>query len=195
MKILSSFDTNLKKEYIKFYENKYGKDKVFVITRDKLYYFIKVIIRIIYGLISHIWFAILIYILGWYDTMLYYWLTLWGLFWLIFYGIALENYIDYSMNYAIFTPDDAILIEQKWFFKRSIKTLDIKKIKSISNKRSNILFSVFNSWVLNILSEWSERAGEIIFKYVHDPDYAQAEIQRLMIISPHRMEYHNIHSI
>ena len=195
MKILSSFDTNLKNEYIKFYEDKYGKDKVFVITRDKLYYFIKVSIRIIYGLVSHIWFAILLYILDGYDTMLYYWLSIWGIFWLIFYGIAIENYIDYSMNYAIFTPDDAILVEQKWFFKRTIKTLDIKKIKSINNRKSNILFSIFNSWILNILSEWNEKSWEIVFKYVHDPDYAQSEIQKLMIISPHRMEYHNIHSI
>ncbi len=195
MKILSSFDTNLKKEYIQFYENKYGKDKVFVITRDKLYFFFKVILRTIYGILSHLWFAALIYILWWYDMMISYGLTIWCILWIIFYGIAIENYIDYSMNYAIFTPDDAILIEQKWLFKRDIKTLDIKKIKSISNKRSNIIFSIFNSGMLSILSEGNEKSWDIIFKYVHNPDYAQSEIQKLMVISPQRMEYHNIHSI
>jgi hypothetical protein len=34
------------------------------------------------------------------------------LFSLIFYIIALENYIDYTMNYAIFTPEEATLVEQ-----------------------------------------------------------------------------------
>ena len=31
---------------------------------------------------------------------------------LIFFVVATENYIDYSMNYAIFTPHEAILVEQ-----------------------------------------------------------------------------------
>jgi uncharacterized membrane protein YdbT with pleckstrin-like domain len=75
------------------------------------------------------------------------------LFSLIFYIIALENYIDYTMNYAIFTPEEATLVEQIGIFHRNIKSLDIKKIKSINTKKSNLLFSIFNDGIITILSD------------------------------------------
>jgi uncharacterized membrane protein YdbT with pleckstrin-like domain len=60
------------------------------------------------------------------------------------------------MNYAIFTPDEAILVEQVGIFNRNIKSLDIKKIKSISTKKSNLFFSIFNDGVITILSDGHE---------------------------------------
>jgi hypothetical protein len=57
------------------------------------------------------------------------------------------------MDYAIFTPDEAILIEQSSIFNRNIKSLDITKIKSITIHKKNLFFSIFNSGVLTIINE------------------------------------------
>ncbi len=195
MKIFSSFDTKLKWKYISGYIQEYWKDNIFVITRSKLYFYNKVILRIIYGILLHIFFATSIYYLLWKEAMLDYGIRLGLLFWLIFYIVALENYIDYTMNYAVFTPDEAILVEQIGIFNRNIKSLDIKKIKSISTKKSNLFFSIFNDGIITILSDSSESLWEIRFKYVHKPEYTKDKIHKIMMESPHRGEYHNIHSL
>jgi uncharacterized membrane protein YdbT with pleckstrin-like domain len=75
---------------------------------------------------------------------------------MIFYIIAIENYIDYTMNYAIFTPDEAVLVEQIGIFNRNIKSLDIKKIKSITTRKKNLFFSIFNDGIITILSEGNQ---------------------------------------
>lgn len=187
MKIFSWFDTRLKSKYIHTYEQKYGKDYVFVITRSKLYFYYKVILRIVYGMATHIGFMAAIYYLWGKDIAVTYWFWIGLVFALILYLIALENYIDYTMNYAIFTPDEAILVEQIWLFHRNIKSLDIKKIKSISTKKSSIFFSIFNDGLLTILSEGNEHVWEhlwdIRFKYVHNPEQAKSQIHEIILHS------------
>ncbi len=113
MKLFSSFDTNLKQEYIDKAHAKYGEDKVIVITRDNLYFFFKVILRSITGLVIHLIIIILTYYLLGYQQMLLYSIPIGFIGAFVFYMIALENYIDYSMNYAIFTPHEATLVEQQ----------------------------------------------------------------------------------
>lgn len=173
----------------------YWVDNIFVITRSKLYFYNKVILRIIYGMWLHGFFMISTYYLLWKSNMLTYRFWVWLLFWLIFYIIALENYIDYTMNYAIFTPDEAILVEQIGVFNRNIKSLDIKKTKSIGTKKSNLFFSIFNDGIITILSDGHENLWEIKFKYVHNPEYTKDKIHKIILESPHRWEYHNTHSL
>jgi len=99
------------------------------------------------------------------------------------------------MNYAIFTPDEAILVEQIGVFNRNIKSLDIKKTKSIGTKKSNLFFSIFNDGIITILSDGHENLWEIKFKYVHNPEYTKDKIHKIILESPHRWEYHNTHSL
>lgn len=96
--------------------------------------------------------------------------------------LSAENYIDYTMNYAIFTPHEAILVEQLWFFKRNIKSLDTKKIKSIEIKKTSFIYSLFNDGVITIFNEgWaSHGAGELVFKYVNNPEKTKDRIQKII---------------
>lgn len=195
MKIFSWFNTKLKNEYINLYKEQYGSDNILVITRSKLYYYNKVILRIIYWISIHVMFIISIYYLLDSKAMIQYWFWVWLLFWMIFYIIALENYIDYTMNYAIFTPDEAILVEQIGIFNRNIKSLDIRKIKSITIRKKNIFFSIFNDGIITILSEGNEHLWGITFKYVYNPEVVKEQIHNIILESPHRQSYHNNHSL
>jgi hypothetical protein len=57
------------------------------------------------------------------------------------------------MDYAIFTPDEVIFVEQINIFNREIKSLDVAKIKSITTRKKNLFFSLFDSGLLTIISE------------------------------------------
>lgn len=194
MKLFSSFDTNLKNNYIKKATQEYGQENVFIITRDSLYFFNKVILRLIAGMLIVILIRIGRYLM-FDDRWIIYGILLWCVAWLPLFFYALDNYVDYKMNYAIFTPEEATLIEQASIFKRNIRTLDIKKIKSVNIKKTSILYSIFNSGMLNIISEGSEILWEINFKYIHHPEAAQSEIKRLMMQWPNRNNYHNTQSL
>lgn len=195
MKIFSWFDTQLKQKYVAEYITKFWRDKVFVVRRSELYFYYKVVIRILSWIWLHIFFMVSVYYLLWEQAMIDYGFWVGLLFSLIFYIIALENYIDYTMNYAIFTPEEAILVEQIGIFNRNIKSLDIKKIKSINTKKSNLFFSIFNDGIITILSDTPDTMGEIRFKYVHDPENTKEQIHNIILESPHREDYHNNHSL
>lgn len=112
MKIFSSFDTNLKQQYIDNFTRQYGAENIVIITRSNLYLFKKVISHIFFGIIVYISLALTAYYLTGINVSLSYSLLLPLPFVLIFFIIAIENYMDYSMNYAIFTPNEATLVEQ-----------------------------------------------------------------------------------
>lgn len=119
-------------------------------------------------------------------------ILLWLIFWLVLYIIALENYLDYSMNYAIFTPEEAILVEQIGIFNRNIKSLDIRKIKWINIRKSNVFFSIFNDGLITITSDTNDpNLWEIRFKYVHNPEWAKNKIQDIISKSHNHWDIHN----
>lgn len=181
MKIFSSFDTNLKNQYYKEFVSKYGKENVLIISRGSLYFYIKVILRIVYWLLIQWWILISISLLLWKSSITNYWIIVSLLFWLPLYIVALSNYIDYIMDYAIFTPDEAIIIEQVSIFHREIKSLDVAKIKSITTQKKNLFFSLFNSGLLAIISEWNEKLWEIMLNYVYQPELVKKNIHNIII--------------
>lgn len=188
MKIFSSFDTQLKSKYIHDLSETYGQENIVTITRSNFYFLKKVAIHIVFWLMSYVislWWMIA---MVWIQATLSYGIWIALPFSIIFFLIAAENYIDYSMNYAIFTPHEAILVEQIGFFKRNIRSLDVKHIKSITILKSNRIFSLFDDGLLSILNEWShasDNMGEIVFKYVHRPEEKKAEIQRIITRDNH----------
>lgn len=184
MKIFSSFDTELKNHTIRQYTERYGEDNIVVITRSRLYLMKKVWWHLILWVMSYLVSAILIYLLVDFSGLISYGLRVGIPFFLAFLIIGGENYIDYSMNYAIFTPYEALLVEQIGIFKRDIKSLDSRKIKSISVKKSNFWYSMFDDGVIKILNEGTSTTqdgqGEIIFKYVHKPEEVKDNILRII---------------
>ena len=113
MKIFSSFDTNLKQEYINNFTRQYGAENIVIIRRSNLYFLKKVVTHILLGIMAYIILAVIsYYLIGEDNYSLYYSLFIPLPFVLFFFIIAIENYMDYSMNYAIFTPNEATLVEQ-----------------------------------------------------------------------------------
>ena len=188
MKIFSSFDTKLKYKYIADLSDLYGKENIVIIRRSNFYFLKKVAVHIVLWIFTYILCVMSIYGLVWIDAAMNYGVWIAIPFSLTFFVVATENYIDYSMNYAIFTPHEAILVEQLWFFKRNIRSLDVKKIKSISIRKSNRIFSLFDDGLLSILNEGSHSSnnmGEIIFKYVNQPEVIKERIHHVIsIITP-----------
>ena len=190
MKIFSSFDTNLKKDYIESFTRQYGAENIVIIRRSNLYFLKKVVSHILLGTIAYIILSVVSYYLIGEENALYYPLLIPIPFALFFFITAIENYMDYSMNYAIFTPNEATLVEQLWLFKRNIKSLDITKIKSISIKKSNRIYSLFNDGLLTIFNEWSasHAMGEIIFKYVYNPEEIKSKIEKIISYAKQRID-------
>ena len=181
MKIFSSFDTQLKDQYYQEFVSQYGEENVLVVRRGNLYFYIKVVLRIIYWLLIQWLILVAISLLLWKSSLTTYWGITSLIFWLPLYIVALSNYIDYIMDYAIFTPDEAIFIEQVSIFHREIKSLDVAKIKSITIQKKNLFFSLFNSGLLTIISEWNEKLWEIILNYVYDPELVKKNIHNIIL--------------
>ncbi len=181
MKIFSSFDTNLQQESYEEYVTKYGEDNVLIVKRWSLYFSIKVLTRLFYGILIQLSVLWCIYFLIWYKDINIYVIIISIIFWLPLYIIALSNYIDYKMDYAIFTPDEVIFVEQINIFNREIKSLDVAKIKSITTRKKNLFFSLFDSGLLTIISEWNEKLWEIVLNYVYKLEHVKKKIHEIII--------------
>lgn len=181
MKIFSSFDTQLKDQYYQEFVSQYWEENVLVVRRGNLYFYIKVLLRIIYWLLIQWCILIAISLLFSKSATTMYWVIASFIFWLPLYIVALSNYIDYIMDYAIFTPDEAIFIEQVSIFHREIKSLDVAKIKSITTQKKNLFYSLFNSGLLTIISEWNEKLWEILLNYVYNPELVKKKVHNIII--------------
>ncbi len=103
----------------------------------------------------------------------------------IFYISAFESYIDYTMDYCIITPDEIILTQQEWLFKRVVRTLDVRKVKSIYINKQKLLYSIFDAGKIVFMSDGDEQFWEIIFDFVHDPEGQKDRIQNIISYNQH----------
>lgn len=64
------------------------------------------------------------------------------------------------------------------------------KIKSISIRKSNRIYSLFNDGLLTIFNEGSAShgMGEIIFKYVYNPERVKNRIEKVITYSKQRID-------
>jgi hypothetical protein len=85
------------------------------------------------------------------------------------------------MDYCIITPDEIILTEQSWLFKRWIRTLDVAKVKSISVQKNSLLHSLFNNGAIIFMSDGDETLGEIILEYVYNPEWQKSILHNIII--------------
>jgi len=112
-------------------------------------------------------------IMNLYDN---WWLSIWWWITMLIINILfllliikiLRRFVDFEMDFIVVTPDEIESINQTWFFKREVVSLDIKKVRSISTEKDGFFRSLFNIWWLVILAEWnSENHGEIRFNYIN----------------------------
>jgi len=187
MKIFSSFDTEFKNKLLEKEKEKYGKDKVILISHGKFYYYFYIIFPTI---LLFLWVIAYYYILfsitselnddmasavKWFGYILMF-------MWFIPLAIKLiKKYIDYVMDFLIVTPITLVYYNQEWIFTRRWRTVDVEKIKTISFNKDGILRSMFNFWNIIILTEWDEKwTGEINYSFIDDPDTIRDKIYEII---------------
>lgn len=85
------------------------------------------------------------------------------------------------MDFSLFTPDTLTRYNQTGFFKRDIKTSNVRNIKTISIQKNSLRYNIFDNGDLIFLSEGNNTdRGEITLHYISDPESKKKAISRIM---------------
>lgn len=181
MRIFSNFDTRLKTESIEKYQKEYWIDKVLLLSKSKLFWFIKIFIPIFFYLLILAGAIRLAYIIFDSDKhAIYAWIIVFVLLLIVSWPI-IKHYMDYKMDFAIVTPESLVMFNQTWIFKRDTAEIDMEKIKTISIKKRTILYSVFDNWNIIFLSEWdNNNYWEIILVFIANPEEKRDKINAII---------------
>lgn len=192
MKIFSSFDTDLDQKIYKQFIEKYSKEKVIMIYRDKLFFFIYVLLP----LFLYIFFVSILLIFWYYYNFEWLlWVIIWWLIILIiiislfmFWRWILKRYIDYKMDFAVVWPEEIVSYNQSGFFDITSRSLETWKIKTISVNKKWLFNSIFNYGTLIFLSEWDNKAGDIQLYYISHPEELRKRIKIIMDLADDKWE-------
>lgn len=100
---------------------------------------------------------------------------------IVFLFPIIGKYIDYKMDFIVVIPNSIMMYEQWWILKRNISTISTQSIKSITIKKSGLLYSIFDNGDIIVLTEGdSERNGEIKFRRIPRPDKRRNQIIKLI---------------
>ena len=187
MWIISTFDPKFQKKTLNELVEKYWAEKVILIKKSRFFLWIKVLVPFLFWT-SLLIFALIVFVKNInVDWFLWSLVVLSFILWIIPNSKALKYYLDYKMDFIIVNPRSFIRYDQEWFFKRVSKTIDLKKIRSISVRKRWFWNSIFNNGSLLVLSEWWEsekddalKAWEITFRYLHNPEFYNKRINDLL---------------
>ncbi|HOG15561.1 MAG TPA: hypothetical protein PK674_03150 [Candidatus Absconditabacterales bacterium] len=187
MGILSTFEFGFQKRIANESIERYGKENVIVIRKSKFFLWTKVLIPFLF------WTTILVVVL---VLLIKHISTSWLLWSLIvlscFLWIApniktLQYFLDYEMDFIVVNPRSFIRYDQDGLFQRVSKTIDLKKIRSISVRKRGFWNSIFNNGSLLVVSEGGEaeqdeklRAGEINFRNLYNPEAYSKQINEFL---------------
>lgn|SRR5574344_2189182 len=99
----------------------------------------------------------------------------------VFLFPVVGKYIDYRMDFIIVITNSIMMIEQSGLFKRNVSTISSQSIKSISIKKSGLLYSIFDNGDIIILTEGdTARNGEIKFRRIPRPEKRRNQIVKVV---------------
>jgi hypothetical protein len=182
MKIFSNFDTKLKRNKLKEYQDRYGIDKIILLHKSRLFLIVKIIPRFFSFIIIMILAVVASNWIFWSAQAEYTIYVLVGTFIILltFAWPVIKHFIDYHMDFALITPEALIMFNQTWIFKRDMSTVDINKIKTISIRKRYFMYSVFNNWDLIFLSEGDSSFWEIVLYFIPKPEEKKERISKLI---------------
>ena len=181
MRIFSNFDTNLKKRTFKRYQEEFWKEHAVLITKGRLFWFINVFLPLSLYFIFIWTFGALFYFLFSEEFFFKIWLPIMWILMLLSFMAILNKYIAYKMDFVVVTPNFLIRYDQNWFFKKDIMTINTFNIRTITVAKQWFLYSIFNTWDLVFLSEWTDSVHwEITLHYIHKPEKKRHEIAHVM---------------
>ncbi len=191
MGLLSTFDLKFRdKQYLEHIQE-FGRENIVLIKKSKLFLRIKIILPIIGRFLLLTGILLLIYEMIGKTNNIFYWISGFTvLLWIIPNIKLTKTILDYKIDFIIINPNSLTRYDQSGFFSRSSKVIELRNLKTVSVRKKWILNSIFNNWDLLFLSEWGfwsesdkERKGnlgEIVFRYIHNPEKYKKEINRLL---------------
>lgn len=174
MKILSNFDTKLSQRLYHEAVNKYWRNHVLYIHRDAVYLLIKLFFPVLTWLLLSSLFFRFYYSIIWTKSVLSdeIWFMVWGIIISMTIYITYfvwKNFVNYYMDFVIVTPDQLTAFDQEWILKRTTRSLELRKIKTINVVSHGWLSSVFNFWSIIFLAEWDISNGDVTLSYISNP--------------------------
>ncbi len=187
MKLFSNFDTTYHIKVFDKAKKEYGKDRVLMVQRDKIYFVLNVLLPLLSFLILFLIFLIIAIVWDWGGIGNK---VKWILFVIVFVpgflivgGRALKKFIDYKLDFALITPYQVSFYNQQGIFSRQLRTLDVDKIKTITVEKAGFLRSLFNFGSIVFLSEWDmDGRGSGMLNYIHAPERLKEKIKDIIRI-------------
>lgn len=186
MKILSNFDTHLDEDLLVKAQERFGKEHVLFVRRDKIYLVLKIYIPIIAWFLSVLT-LVLIFSGMMSGNDLFWTVVRWSFWWTVIASLfVLTKYctgkmIDYYMDYAIVTPEQVTQFDQSGVLERSTRALDITKVKTVSVNNKGLLCSLFNYGSIIFFSEGdSAQHWDIRMNYITDPIKLRDKINQIV---------------
>lgn len=184
MKLFSNFDTDLDKKRYEKYAKVYWEEKIYIIYKDKFFYFFKVILPIALYLLAVLFFVCCIYFIdlssGVKNFLRIVFLFFFFISFFFVWRKVLVNMIDYKMDFILVTPDEIVCYNQTGLFSRASRSLDVDKLKTISVQKKGILRSFFNYGKLVFLSEGDTNTWDIEFNFTSNPDDTKYKIKQII---------------
>jgi len=180
MRIFSNFDTKMRQKTFTEYQSKYWYENVLCFWRSELYWWLKFFLPFL------VYTAIAIFVMLFFYNQLgnayfSYILISVIIIYLVFFIPLVGKYIDYRMDFIIVIPNAIMMYEQWWILKRNVSTISSQSVKSISIKKSGLLYSIFDNGDIVILTEWdSDRYGEIKFRRIPRPEKRKNQIVKVI---------------
>ena len=110
----------------------------------------------------------------------------------VFLFPIIGKYVDYTMDFIIVIPNSIMMYDQWGILKRNIRTISADSIKSISIRKSWLLYSIFDNGDIIVLTEgdmepiddddqWDvENYGEIKFRRIPKPEKRKNQILKIV---------------
>ena len=180
MRLFSNFDTKLRQRRFTEYQEQYGKENVLCFGRSTLYRVYKFLLPFFFVIIFSILSLIFLYRRLDGDYFGYILVSV-LIIDLVFFVPAISKYIDYKMDFIIVVPSSIIMHDQSGLFKKNIVTISAHSVKSISVKKTWLLYSIFDNGDLIILTEGDiEQNGEITLRRVPRPEKRKNQMVKVI---------------
>lgn len=180
MKIFSSFDTNFEVDILQKEIEKHWKDKILIVHQWQFFLWFFIIIPIVLFVWIMAFFVYLWTLIDVWPDMEEFvdiFITVTFIILLISWIRAiLKKYIDLKLDFCIITPTQIIYYDQTGLFSRKWRTVEAKKLKTISVNKKWLIRSIFNFGNIVFLSEWDDTwRWDVNLYYIDSPDKTKAK--------------------
>ncbi len=188
MKFLSNFDTENSHRLYQEAIAQHGQGNVIYVRRFFIFIAMRVILPMTFWVLFVAFFLYIAYFVledswGTLITLIRriirsaIWLT-----WIYMISRSIKIIIDYYMDFTIITPIDITSYNQSMLFRRTVRTLDISKMKSVRVEQVWLLKSIFNYWSIVFFAE-GDQSGEmwdITLHFITNPNKLREAIENLV---------------